>query len=131
MVRRRGQRGFSMMDAAVALAVLSVIATAVVSTGSTEMRWFARSHEETVAWRAAASEIERIAASAAAPAEGASSFALGGTAASQLRGGAGRRTVTRVEPGLWRVEVETTWEAADGGTGRARLATLLARDVPR
>lgn len=131
MVRRGRQSGFSMMDAAAALAVLSVIATAVLTSGSSEMRYFARSHEETVAWRAAASEIERLAASRAAPAEGVSDFCLGEDAASQLRGGAGRHIVTRVEPGLWRVEAETAWDAADGGRARVRLATLVARGVPR
>lgn len=127
----RREAGFSMMEGAIALAVLSVIATAVLTSGSSEFRYLARSHEETVASRAAASEIERLSATAAAPAEGEEAFALGDDAASQLRLGAGRRTVTSVEPGLWRIEVETTWDAADGGKGRVRLATLLAREVRR
>jgi Tfp pilus assembly protein PilV len=129
VTRREG--GFSMMEGAIALAVLSVIATAVLTTGSSEIRYLARSHEETVASRAVASEIERLSSRPSAPAEGEQAFALRDDAASQLRHGTGRRTVTRVEPGLWRVEVETTWDAADGGKGLVRLATLLAREVRR
>ena len=128
MVRRRRSRGFTMFEAAIALVVVTAIATTVAVTGTSQLRFFARSHEETVAGRAAMSRIERVAASAEALAEGTSVFAIDGN---QLREAAGSQTVVSVEPGLLRVEAEVTWQAADGGTGTVRLATLVAVEAKR
>lgn len=129
MVRSRGCLGFSMLEAAIALVVLSVIATSVATTGSSQMRYFARSHEETVAERAAASRLELLTATPEPIAEGASTFALDRTASDGLHSATAQQTVRRVESGLLRVETEVTWLAADGGTAHVRLATLVAQET--
>ena len=133
MVTHRRQSGFTLMEGAISLAVLSICATAVVATGGPNLRHFARSHEETLAGRAAASQIELVTSAPGAPAVGTTGFRTaqrfgGGVDATW---GAGVQTVTRVEPGLYRVEVAVSWNAADGGIATARLATLVARDEPR
>jgi Tfp pilus assembly protein PilV len=130
VVTRRRARGFSMFEAAVSVVVLTVIAASVAMTGSSEIRHFARSHEETVAGRAAASRLETLAASRDPLAPGTTAFDLGDAAAS-LKSGAARQTVTQEEPGLFRVETEVTWRAADGTDARVVLATLVAREVRR
>ena len=128
MVRRGHSRGFSMLEASISLVVLTVIATSVATTGSSQMRYFSRSHEETVAERAAASRLELLAATPEPIAEGTTEFALDRTAAEGLHAASARQTVARVEPGLFRVETEVTWTAADGGTAHVRLATLVAQE---
>jgi type II secretory pathway pseudopilin PulG len=120
-----------MLECAIALAVLSVIATSVATSSNADLRYFARSHEETVAGRAAAARIERLSAAKSAPGLGATTFALDADAAKQLRDAAATQTVSLVEPGLYRVETEVTWRAADGGTARAKVATLLAREASK
>jgi prepilin-type N-terminal cleavage/methylation domain-containing protein len=131
VVTRRRCRGFTLIECAVALVVLSIVATTVAATGTSELRYFARSHEETVAERAAAACIERLAAAATAPATGSSAFELDAETSRQLPAAVSTQRVTLVEPGLLRVEAEVTWQAADGGTARVRVATLLAREAPR
>jgi Tfp pilus assembly protein PilV len=131
VVKRRRIRGLSMFEASVAVVVLSVIATSVALTGSSHMRFFARSHEETVAGRAAASRIERVVALRQPLADGKSEFDIGPEAKRTLRSAAATQVVTHDAPGLARVETEVTWQAADGGTGRVRLATLVAEEPRR
>lgn len=130
MVRRRRARGLSVLECTIALAVVASIATTVAVTGTSHLRAFARAHEETLAGRAAASRLERLSADRGAFVEGTTSFAP-----NQRQGdavfGKGSQTLTRVGPGLWRADVEVTWPAADGGTGRVKLATLFAREEPR
>jgi hypothetical protein len=115
-----------MTECVVALAVLSACATAIVAAGSSHLAHFARSHEETLACRAAASQLETVAVSREPLAAGTTSFRT-----SQRFGaaewGEGSQTVTEVEPGLHRVEVVVTWKSAGGGDGSVRLATLVAR----
>ena len=120
-----------MLECAIALAVVSIVATSVATSSAVDLRYFARSHEETVAERAAASRVERVAAAKDAPRLGATAFALDADAAKQLRGAAATQTVSLVEPGLYRVEAEVTWRAADGGAARAKIATLVAREPSR
>jgi hypothetical protein len=129
VVTRKAQ-GFTMIEAAAALLLLSAIATSIAILSSSHLRWLGRSHEETAAWRRAAAELEDTLGAADAPSEGVSSFDVEGVA---LGGGkaAGTRRVSRVATGLFRVEAEVSWHAADGGTGTAHLATLVARKEPR
>jgi type II secretory pathway pseudopilin PulG len=110
------------MEGVIALAVLSVAATAVITTGTSELRYYARSHQETVAERVAASRLELVASQKPAPVVGVSTFAA------PLPEATAEQTVTREAPGLFRVAVVVKWKAADGGDGVIRLATLVARE---
>lgn len=103
MVRR--QRGFSVLEVIVGLAVVTVLATSVPVGGQLELRAVQQSLRELEASRAAAGRIEALRAGAA-----------------PLRTGVfpdGTQEVVAVEPGLYEVRVRV----AD-----VELVTLLARE---
>lgn len=129
MVRRRGSRGFTMLEAAASLAVLCVVATTVTVVSSSHLRYLARSHEETAAYRRAAAQLERVRAQKDRPQEGVTSFDVANVAFAGSQTGTQR--VTQIAAGLWRVEVDLDWQGSDGGTARAHLATLVAREAGR
>src|SRR6185436_4268646 len=116
-----------LLECAIALALLSVLATSIATSGRSELRYFARSMEETVAERVASSRIERLSASTMPLIDGERSFDVDPETLRRLPDAAARESVTRLGPRLVRVEADVTWRAADGGTAHARLATLLAR----
>jgi len=117
------------MEVIVAGAILAAIATTAVWSGPTQIRAIVRSHEETVAAHVATSRVESL--RAAAPVVGARAFAVEGLAPGELPGAAATESVTVAGDGLFRVAVEVTWDAADGGRARVGFETLVAAEAPR
>lgn len=103
------ERGFTMMDVIVGLAVLSLVATAVFVGEEGQLRQVGQSFDELELSRAAASRLERM----NAPEPGEREFAV------DVRGAVGREVVRLVEPGLCEVTVTVR-----RGAREFRLVTL-------
>jgi len=103
------ERGFTMMDVVVGLAVLSLVATAMVVGEQGQLRQVGHSFDELELSRAAASRLERMEASEPGERE----FAV------DVEGAVGHEVVRIVEPGLCEVTVTVR-----RGTREFRLVTL-------
>jgi prepilin-type N-terminal cleavage/methylation domain-containing protein len=111
-----GDRGYTLMEIVVAMAVIGLVATGVFVGEEGQLRQVSRSFEELELSRAAASRLEAM----AAPEPGERAFDTG------VRGARGREVVTVLEPGLFEVVVE-----ARRGDRVVRLVTVVAAEAAR
>jgi len=111
-----GERGYTLMEIVVAMAVISLVATGVFVGEEGQLRQVSRSFDELQLSRAAAARLERI----TSPEPGERAFEVEGM------GVRGTETVTLREPGLYEVLVEVR-----RGDHVVRLVTLVAREAGR
>lgn len=117
----RNARGFTVIEAVVALAVLTLVATSVLVGEGAQLHGVARSFDELAASRAAAARLEELAATDAPLAPGVSAFPV------EVPGCRGVQTVRRIEPGLF----EVTARVERDERMHVELVTRLARKEPR
>lgn len=111
-----GQRGFTVLEIIVALAVVGLVATAVFVGEDSQLRQVSQSFGELELSRAASSRLERM----GAPEPGERAFEV------EVQGARGQETVRIVEPGLFEVTVEVR-----RGAEIVRLVTLVAEEAGR
>jgi Tfp pilus assembly protein PilV len=131
VVRPRRASGFSAFEGAVACVVLTVVAAGFAATRASDLRYVARSHEETVAGRTALACLERFRDGDGPTDDRIWFVALDEETARTLRGARAVRTITWMAPDLCRVDAVVEWDASDGGRGRVALTTLVAREAAR
>jgi hypothetical protein len=117
----RNTRGFTVIEAVVALAVLTLVATSVLVGEGAQLRGVARSFDELAASRAAAARLEELAVADPPLVPGESTFPV------DLPGCRGVQIVRRIEPGLY----EVTARVEHDGRRHVELVTRLARKEPR
>ena len=108
------QRGYTMMELVIAMAVVGLVATGAFVGEEAQLRQVSRSFDELELSRAASSRLERM----ASPEPGERDFDPG------VRGAGGRETVRVLEPGLLEVTIEVR-----KGDHAVRLVTIV--EAPR
>jgi len=111
-----GERGLTILELVIALAVITVIVTSVMVGERSQLAGVTRSFDELAASRAAATRLEELAEAPLTP--GRTTFDLA------LPGCLGLQTVRELTPGLYEVSVRI--ERAKGG-GATSLTTLMVR----
>lgn len=128
MVSRQREKGFTVVELACAFAVVSVLAVALVHTGHGKTQSVASAFRETLALRICQGELERVRSQPRELVVGDHRVELPADA-SRLPNGRGVRTVREIEPGLFEVEVEVTWQAAGAGSPMTvNLVTRVAKE---
>jgi hypothetical protein len=110
-------KGLTVLELVIALAVLTVIVTSVMVGERSQLAGVTRSFDELAASRAAAARLEELAEAPLAP--GRTTFDVA------LPGCLGLQTVRELTPGLYEVSVRI--ERAKGG-GATSFTTLMARE---
>lgn len=113
----RGEKGLTVLELVVALAVLTVIVTSVMVGERGQLASVTRSFDELAASRAAAARLEDLADAPLEP--GRTTFDVA------LPDCLGVQTVREVTPGLFEVRVRVERRKGGGGT---TLTTLMARE---
>ena len=119
-----GERGFSMVETMIAIVVVGVLATVVLSGDAPELRFVGESFAETKADRLASGRIERLRAANAALVAGESDFDLPAEHVRGLVAARGRQRVREIEPGLFEVVVAISWRPL--GAERRREVELIS-----
>lgn len=112
-----GEKGITILELVVSLAVLTVIVTSVMVGERGQLAGVARSFDELAASRAAAARLEELADVPLEP--GQTTFEV------SVPGCLGLQTVREVTPGLFEVHVRVE---RDRGRGATILTTLMARE---
>lgn len=111
------EKGISVLELVIALAVITVIVTSVMVGERSQLAGVTRSFDRLAASRAAAARLEELAAAPLEP--GRTMFDV------DLPGHLGLQTVREVTPGLFEVRVRVERENGGGATS---LTTLMARE---
>ncbi|MEN8151363.1 MAG: prepilin-type N-terminal cleavage/methylation domain-containing protein [Planctomycetota bacterium] len=114
MVNR--ERGYTVMELTIAVAVVAMLAGAALSGGTAHFATVGRAYDELRTSEVAADRLEMVSAADAAPVPGERTFVV-------PAGMSGSERVRVVEPGLYEVRVRVT----KPGARPAELTTLLAR----
>ncbi len=127
----RHARGFSVLEAAIALVVVGLVATSIVTAGPAEARLADAARDEAAAWRTAQALLEVARVAPPSPGDDGPAVLPDGVAAAP-RGATLTRRVERVEAGLLRVEACVRFGSdATGAAREVRLATYIAvEDAP-
>ena len=112
-----GEKGLTVLELVIALAVLTVIVTSVMVGERGQLAGVTRSFDELAASRAAAARLEELATSPLAPGQTMFDVALPGCL--------GLQTVREVTPGLFEVHIRVEREK---GRGATNLMTLMVRE---
>jgi prepilin-type N-terminal cleavage/methylation domain-containing protein len=122
--RRRRSRGFSVMEALCAMAILVVLATAASLGGRGQLRHVGDRFDELAALNLASSRIEAIDAWDHPLVEGETEFDVD---PQSLPSAQGRQKIGEIEPGLFEITIRVEY-----GPDQARsveLTTWMAREV--
>lgn len=111
------EKGISVLELVIALAVITVIVTSVMVGERAQLAGVTRSFDRLAASRAAAARLEELADAPLEP--GRTTFDVG------VPGCLGSQTVREVTPGLFEVRVRVE---RDNGGGATSLTTLMARE---
>ena len=112
-----GERGLTVLELVIALAVVTVIVTSVMVGERSQLAGVTRSFDELAASRAAATRLEELAEAPLAP--GQTTFDV------SVPGCLGLQTVRELTPGLYEVTVRVE---RDNGRGATSFTTLMARE---
>ncbi|MHC4819775.1 MAG: hypothetical protein ACYTF8_17145 [Planctomycetota bacterium] len=112
-----GEKGLTVLELVIALAVLTVIVTSVMVGERGQLAGVTRSFDELAASRAAAARIEELAAASLEP--GQTMFDV------SVPGCLGLQTIREVTPGLFEVHIRVE---RDKGRGATSLMTLMVRE---
>ena len=122
--RRPASRGFSVMEALCAMAILVVLATAASLGGRGQLRHVGDRFDELAALNLASSRLEALDAWAHPLVEGETEFDVDPQSLPAARG---RQRIEKDDPGLFKVTIRIEY-----GPDQARsieLTTLMAREV--
>lgn len=111
-----GERGYTVLEVITALAVITLVATAVFVGEHGQLRQVSHSFGELELSRAASSRLERM----DAPEPGERDFEV------EVQGARGHEAVRLLEPGLYEVSVEVR-----RGEQAVRLVTFVATEAKR
>jgi hypothetical protein len=127
MVKRRGERGLTILEVVIATSVATVVTSAAVVATGTHFEFARVAFERAVAERAVAARLEALAAGAALLVPGQHAFALHPSLAASVPGARAEETIEEVESGLFAIEAAVVFP--DGRT--VHLETIVAAEVPK
>ncbi len=135
-MRARRERGITVLEGVIALSIVATIAASMVAVTPGHFAFIRRSHQRTVAGRAAAAQLERLrldpSGLASGSASGSADVTLGAVVLAELPGVRAERTVETDEHGLYRVRIRVAWDRPGGGSEESvSLETLIAAEAAR